>query len=579
MDKIPQKIGRYEVLEIMGEGGMGVVYKARDPNIGRLVALKVMKPSLAADKDTAEMFRERFEREANAAGVLQHPNIVSVYDADEDDGAPFIAMEYVEGRALEDVLEEKGGPLPDQAASIVAQVARGLAFAHENGVIHRDIKPGNIIITDDGTAKVMDFGIARTKGSDLTRTGTVLGSPNYMSPEQITGQDVDYRSDIFSIGVVLYQLLTGEKPFLGENQTSISYRVVRIDPVKPSKINPVIDPLYDHVTAKALAKRPDDRYQSALDLADDLEGIAEGRGLKEEPPESTRIVEGGGGTKVLGVPLPRDEAMPGREFLESSLIKVKNQASALLEKKEAKPAIAAAALIILIIALVMIFTGDDDPYAKIEKYIKSGKHEKAAAALIGLTEKNPNDHRAFYLLGAESAASGDFNAAVRAYSSALALNPEYKKDASPVEKLLRAPEDEEADLAVSYIVSEWGKAAYKRLKEALKDPDYNTHWNAATALEELGYRVDTLDLLVMDLNNEDCEMRKVAVEKMDELGDRKAIPKLEAARGRHWDDNSCMGDSIDVAIENLSKVKSGKPTRKQPLKKIKKGLDKIFKKN
>jgi serine/threonine-protein kinase len=579
MEQIPEKIGRYEVLEIIGEGGMGVVYKARDPNIGRLVALKVMKPSLAADHEAAQMFRERFEREAGAAGVLQHPNIVSVYDADEDDGAPFIAMEYVEGRALDDVLEEKGGPLPDKAASIVAQVARGLAFAHESGVIHRDIKPGNIIITDDGAAKVMDFGIARTRESDLTKTGTVLGSPNYMSPEQITGQDVDHRSDVFSLGVVLYQLLTGEKPFLGENQTSISYRVVRIDPVKPSKINPVIDPLYDHVVAKALAKRPEDRYRSAIELADDLEGVAEGRGLKEEPPESTRIVAAGPDARVLGAALPPDKVMPVREFLKSALDKVKGQASALLEKKEARPAMAAAALIISVIALVVIFTGGDGSYDKIEKYIEAGKHEKAAAALIELTEENPNDHRAFYLLGAQSAAAGDFNASVRAYSSALALNPEYKEDASPVEMLLRAPEGEEADLAVSYIVSEWGKAAYKKLKAALKDPDYNTHWNAASALEELGYRVNVLDLLVMDLNNEDCEMRKAAVEKMAELGSRSALPELEAAREKSWDDDSCMGDSIEVAMDKLSKVKSGGSTRKQPLKKFKEGLDKIFKKN
>jgi predicted Ser/Thr protein kinase len=272
MTEMPRTIGRYEILEEVGRGAMGVVYKARDPRIGRVVALKTIAFSFPLGPGEEDEFLQRFYHEAQIAGRLNHPNIVTIYDVGERQtaGDAYIAMEYVTGTNLHDLLAG-GGRLPlAQVADVVSQLAQALDYAHESGVVHRDIKPANILLTEGGQAKILDFGIARLAAGGLTRPGKFFGTPNYMSPEQVTGIEVDGRADQFSLGVILYQLLTGEKPFAGESVTAISYQVVNVDPPPPSKLNPSLRPAFDRIIRKVLAKGVSDRYPRCRELADEL---------------------------------------------------------------------------------------------------------------------------------------------------------------------------------------------------------------------------------------------------------------------------------------------------------------------
>ena len=228
-----QKIGRYDIEGTIGRGAMGVVYRARDPIIGRALAIKVVSLSGGLSDDAKKEYRQRFFREAQAAGNLHHPNIVTVFDAGEERGVPYLVMELVEGESLAQRLKRAGKLSVEEASSIARQVAAGLAYAHEKGVVHRDIKPANILLDAKGRAAITDFGVARLSASDLTRTGEILGTPNFMSPEQVLGQALDGRSDLFSLGVVYYLMLTGERPFKGEEVSAICYNVVHSEPVPP----------------------------------------------------------------------------------------------------------------------------------------------------------------------------------------------------------------------------------------------------------------------------------------------------------------------------------------------------------
>ena len=261
--------GRYEVVAELGRGAMGVVYKATDPVIGRTVAIKTI--NLTVDADERAEYEARFNQEAKAAGSLNHPAIVTIYDLGRTDDLAYMAMEFIDGRELKDLLGP-GQPLPTgRAISIAAQVAEGLGYAHQRGVVHRDIKPANIMILGDGAAKITDFGIARIQVSDVkTRTGVLLGSPKYMAPEQILGQDVDHRADIFSLGIVLYEMLTGKSPFAGNSLESLMYQTTNIAPPPPTSIDPALPEMLDLIVARALAKRPAERYQDARELAADL---------------------------------------------------------------------------------------------------------------------------------------------------------------------------------------------------------------------------------------------------------------------------------------------------------------------
>ncbi|MBL8112600.1 MAG: protein kinase [Acidobacteria bacterium] len=252
----------------LGKGAMGIVYLGRDPVIGRLVALKTIRVAVDDDAEMRE-FSERFLREAQAAGILSHPNIVTVHDVGEDPGTKttFIAMEYVEGKNLKQLLQEKT-PYPfERVAEIIGQVAEALDYAHRKGIVHRDVKPANIIITPEGQVKITDFGIAKIEKSNLTSTGQFLGTPNYMSPEQVTGETVDGRSDLFSLGVVLYELLTRKKPFTGENLTSISYKIVHESFTPPETYDAALPPEFGPILQKALAKDPAVRFQRGNDFA------------------------------------------------------------------------------------------------------------------------------------------------------------------------------------------------------------------------------------------------------------------------------------------------------------------------
>ena len=263
-----EKLGRYEILSELGQGAMGVVYKAVDPLIDRIVAIKTIKFD-ASDEESVN-FEERFYREAKSAGRLNHPNIVTIYDVGKSDDAAYIAMEYLEGEQLKDILDVHTPMSIERIADIAAQIAEGLAYAHKNGIVHRDIKPANVMLLQGDRIKITDFGIAHMSTSSGTLAGTVLGSPRYMAPEQVVGKPVDGRSDLFALGVLLYEMLTGESPFEGDNINTTMYRIVNESPVPPKTIAPRIPEAFDYIVAKALAKHPDARYQNAADMAHDL---------------------------------------------------------------------------------------------------------------------------------------------------------------------------------------------------------------------------------------------------------------------------------------------------------------------
>jgi eukaryotic-like serine/threonine-protein kinase len=277
------KIGRYEITGELGKGAMGVVYKAIDPMIGRTVALKTMRLDVRG-LETDEMLR-RFKNEARLAGVLNHPNIVTIFDAGEHEAMFYIAMEYVEGVSLHSILQKRKTLPLDEIQDVVRQICAGLDHAHKHGVIHRDVKPANIMITANGTVKIMDFGIAKS-GSGDTSTGQVMGTPNYMAPEQIKGHPLDGRSDLFSLGVILYEMVAGQKPFASDNVTSIIYKIVNEPPVPPRTVDPNIGQGLSDVVVKALAKNPTLRYQSGADLIAALDPKHEGKGMTAvpEPP-------------------------------------------------------------------------------------------------------------------------------------------------------------------------------------------------------------------------------------------------------------------------------------------------------
>jgi formylglycine-generating enzyme required for sulfatase activity/tRNA A-37 threonylcarbamoyl transferase component Bud32 len=267
-----EKIGKYEIVGILGEGAMGVVYKGLDPIIERNVAIKTIRhdaPGLQGHN-----IRARFIREAQAAGRIHHPNIVGVYEYDQDAERDYIVMEFVQGVSLAEHLIKHRRLDVKKACDIMVRVLGALDFAHSKGVVHRDIKPSNIMLSDSGDVKVTDFGIARIESSTLTKVGTVVGTPSYMSPEQLLGQTVDQRSDIFSAGTLLYKLLTGDTPFTGSNVTEVIYRIVHSEHIHPSKRAPDLAGEFDNIITKALAKRPEDRYQTANEFAVALSHVA-----------------------------------------------------------------------------------------------------------------------------------------------------------------------------------------------------------------------------------------------------------------------------------------------------------------
>src|SRR3954452_11110366 len=296
----PRRLGgRYELGQVLGRGGIAEVYLAHDTRLGRAVAVKTLRADLARDPS----FQARFRREAQAAASLNHPAIVAVYDTGEEDmlgNQPYIVMEYVEGRTLRDVLKIEVRLMPRRAMEIVAGVCAALDFSHRNGIIHRDVKPGNVMITRSGAVKVMDFGIARAvadNAATVTQTAAVIGTAQYLSPEQARGENVDARSDVYSTGVLLFELITGSPPFTGDSPVAVAYQHVRENAPPPSSLNPDVPPELDAIVLKAMAKNPANRYQSAAEMRADLIRAINGRPVSAEPvmfdDERTTVLGGG----------------------------------------------------------------------------------------------------------------------------------------------------------------------------------------------------------------------------------------------------------------------------------------------
>ncbi|WP_163512715.1 Stk1 family PASTA domain-containing Ser/Thr kinase [Fodinicola acaciae] len=293
--------GRYQLGEILGYGGMAEVHRGTDLRLGRDVAVKVLRADLARDQG----FQTRFRREAQNAAALNHPAIVAVYDTGEETNAdgvalPYIVMEYVEGRTLKEVLADEGRLQPERAMEITADVCSALDFSHRNGIVHRDIKPANVMLTTTGSVKVMDFGIARAVAggtSTMTQTSAVIGTAQYLSPEQARGETVDARSDVYSTGCLLYELLIGHPPFTGDSPVAVAYQHVRENPIPPSQLNPDVTPDVDAIVLKAMAKNPANRYQSGAEMRSDLLRAAAGR-----PVSATPVMSDDERTQLINTP-------------------------------------------------------------------------------------------------------------------------------------------------------------------------------------------------------------------------------------------------------------------------------------
>ncbi len=303
--------GRYELSGLLGRGGMAEVRMAQDTRLGRTVAIKRLRADLASEPT----FQARFRREAQSAAQLNHPAVVAVYDTGEErasDGSglvlPYIVMEYVEGRTLRDILREGRKILPQRALEITASVLDALDYSHRAGIIHRDIKPANVMLTPAGDVKVMDFGIARAisdSSATMTQTAAVIGTAQYLSPEQARGEQVDARSDLYSTGCLLFELLTGRPPFVGDSPVAVAYQHVREDPPTASSIDPEISPAIDAITMKSLTKPVAERYQSAREFRADIERALEGRAVQAPPVYSSALVE----TQHIFPPPPRETAL------------------------------------------------------------------------------------------------------------------------------------------------------------------------------------------------------------------------------------------------------------------------------
>jgi beta-lactam-binding protein with PASTA domain/tRNA A-37 threonylcarbamoyl transferase component Bud32 len=378
----PQVLGeRYEIGGVLGRGGMAEVHRGRDLRLGREVAVKVLRGDLARDPSS----QVRFRREAQAAASLNHPAIVAVYDTGEDRTAtgatPYIVMEYVEGETLRDLLRREGRLSPERAMSLTADICAALDFSHRNGIVHRDVKPGNVMITPQGTVKVMDFGIARAvsdSAATMTSTAAVIGTAQYLSPEQARGEGVDARSDVYSAGCLLYELVTGTPPFTGDSPVAVAYQHVREDPRTPSSINPAIPPSLDAILLKAMSKNPANRYQSAADMRADLLRAVAGQRVEATPvmsdAERTTII---GATPAGYDDEPwddgRDEGRGSRKTLIAAIVG------------------GLVLLALVVVGIVLLNSGGDDAPATpaaVQVAVPDLVNQTQEAATASLTSKN-----------------------------------------------------------------------------------------------------------------------------------------------------------------------------------------------
>ncbi len=280
-----KKIGKYEILDIIGKGAMGIVYKALDPDIDRIVAIKAIRFDIISEDSEREEIMKRFMREAQSAGKLVHPNIVTIYDVVKTKNMTYIVMQHIEGHSLQKTISSGQKTSTEKAVLLMTQICSALSYAHKQGIIHRDIKPANILIDKEGKPYLVDFGIARIETSTITQTGRTVGTPSYMSPEQVMGQKVDKCSDIFSLGVLLYEILTGKRPFHGDSITTVIYKIIHEEPLASTEIKKALPKGFETIISKALAKDPKKRYQTCEQLKQDLQGQID---TTQKPPKKTK---------------------------------------------------------------------------------------------------------------------------------------------------------------------------------------------------------------------------------------------------------------------------------------------------
>jgi eukaryotic-like serine/threonine-protein kinase len=372
----PQVLGeRYEIGGVLGRGGMAEVHRGRDLRLGREVAVKVLRSDLARDPS----FQVRFRREAQAAASLNHPAIVAVYDTGEDrtgtGATPYIVMEYVEGETLRDVLRREGRLSPERAMSLAADICGALDFSHRNGIVHRDVKPGNVMITPQGAVKVMDFGIARAvsdSAATMTSTAAVIGTAQYLSPEQARGEGVDARSDVYSVGCLLYELVTGAPPFTGDSPVAVAYQHVREDPRLPSSINPEVPPELDAILLKAMSKNPANRYQSAAEMRNDLL-----RALAGQRVEATPVMNDAEKTAIITAP------PGGYGFDDEADWADEEDAARRRRKRIILLSVLGVLLVGGIVAAVLLLRGNEAPAAqRVDVPQLVGQDERAARQLL-----------------------------------------------------------------------------------------------------------------------------------------------------------------------------------------------------
>ncbi len=475
------KIGRYEIRGTVGRGGMGVVYRAWDPVIGREVALKCLDLKDVSESQAREI-RERFRREAVAAGRLNHPNITTVFDVGEQEGEAFIAMEYIKGNSLDRILSEGESMSLKRVVEIVEGISAALDHAHSMGIVHRDIKPGNILLPESGGVKVTDFGIARIENLRMTQSGAMLGSPSYMSPEQILGKDIDRRSDVFSLGVILYIMMTGRKPFPGDSLATLSYRIVQEEPKPPSELVLGMDKAVDKILKKALAKEPGRRYQQAGEFA---AALREAVGDTDESPVPVSGERAGKNESTLPtltvIPLGWRGKMgplyrrispflaaillivavgliawkfgwPELEkFYESTGASVTTEAVAAPER-EYKP--------------VGIVPRPYLLWRSSRRAIESGDFESAKKTLVELTILAPDDAQAHLELGKIQRKLGNTGEALQSYRRALNIEPSLRNDSALAPDLLSLLGTEYGDRVSDILADMIGSPAETPLVEA-----------------------------------------------------------------------------------------------------------------